>query len=205
MAKSAWIIGIDEAGRGPLAGPVAVGIVAAPTTFNWQLLPKVADSKQLSAARREEVYQQVRILRQRGLLVYSVTTTSAAAIDRIGINAAIDAALRRGLRQVSLELNLVPADVVVRLDGGLRAPERYVRQETIIRGDSSEPIISLASIMAKVTRDQQMGRLATRAGYTPYDFMTHKGYGTKAHRAAIAQYGLSPQHRRTYCRNIETL
>lgn len=91
---------------------------------------------------------------------------------------------------------------MVKLDGSLRAPMEYVHQETIIKGDSKEKVIGLASIMAKVTRDRYMTKIATRGDYEAYDFARHKGYGTKTHRAAIAQNGLSTLHRATYCKNI---
>ena len=95
------------------------------------------------------------------------------------------------------------ASCAVKLDGGLKAPERFVHQETIIKGDQKEKVIGLASIMAKVTRDRYMVRLSRRDDLGRYDFATHKGYGTKAHRAAITKYGLSPEHRQSYCKKIK--
>lgn len=91
---------------------------------------------------------------------------------------------------------------MVKLDGSLRAPAEYVHQETIIKGDSTEKVIGLASIMAKVTRDRYMIKVANDPRFTVYDFARHKGYGTKSHREAIAQNGLSTLHRASYCRNI---
>ena len=91
----------------------------------------------------------------------------------------------------------------MKLDGGLKAPAEFVHQETIVKGDSKEKVIGLASIMAKVTRDRYMLRLAERAEFKIYDFMSHKGYGTKIHREAIARHGLSTEHRTSYCRNIK--
>ncbi len=200
-----YVVGIDEVGRGPLAGPVAVGVVLAPVDFDWHVLPGVTDSKQLSEQKREEIANQAKTLMRQGRLHYYVCTTSAPIIDRIGIVSAIDRALVRGLENVCQCGTAEPCETLVKLDGGLRAPATWPWQETIIKGDSKEPVIGLASIVAKVARDRYMCRLATRAGYTPYDFAAHKGYGTQAHRAAIAQHGLSPQHRRSYCRNIELL
>lgn len=204
MSKQ-WLLGIDEVGRGPLAGPVAVGLVLVPNDLNWHSIPGVTDSKQLSALRRESIVVQAKRLSREGVLHYSVAMTSARVIDRIGIVPAIDQALRRGLRHLSKRCALIPEHVSLKLDGGLRAPKEWRYQETIIKGDVTEPVIGLASIVAKVTRDQYMSRLATRAGYLQYDFSSHKGYGTKAHRAAIARYGLSDVHRQSYCKNIELL
>lgn len=201
-----WLIGVDEAGRGPLAGPIAVGAVLVPLDFDWELLSEVGDSKQLSQEQRERVYAQAKQLRQAGRLRFSVAMSSAQMIDAVGIVPAIKRAMARALqsvlRQEGQESLLHPEDVLVKLDGGLVAPKQYVRQETVIRGDQTELSIGLASIVAKVQRDRYMGRLAKRADLAPYDFAQHKGYGTKAHRAAIERYGLSSQHRQSYCRNL---
>jgi ribonuclease HII len=110
-------------------------------------------------------------------------------------NSTIDRTMRRNLWEQS----------VVKLDGGLLAPGRYIHQETIIKGDATELVIGLASIVAKVTRDRHMVRLGAKDEFRVYDFGTHKGYGTKAHRSAIARHGVSPVHRRTFCRNIESV
>ena len=93
-----------------------------------------------------------------------------------------------------------PKDCRVLLDGSLRAPAEYIRQETIIRGDDTEPVISLASIMAKVTRDRLMKQISSK--YPEYDFHVHKGYGTLAHRRIIATSGLCDLHRRTFCTRL---
>jgi ribonuclease HII len=94
-------------------------------------------------------------------------------------------------------------DVLVLLDGGLKAPGEYVNQETIIKGDSKEKVIGLASIMAKVTRDAYMVRVSTEFDYAPYKFEVHKGYGTKAHREAILKNGLTKEHRKSFCKNLQ--
>jgi ribonuclease HII len=201
-----WLIGIDEAGRGPLAGPVAVGVVLVSSDFDWGLLPGVGDSKQLSPQKREVLFLQTKALKQAGQLDYAVSMVSAAVIDKKGIQFAIKKGIERSLKAVLCpRVTLGTVDVLVKLDGGLRAPVEFAHQETIIRGDVTEPAIGLASIMAKVTRDVYMVRLSRQPVYAKYDFATHKGYGTKAHRYCIAQYGCSPQHRRTYCKNIITV
>jgi ribonuclease HII len=100
---------------------------------------------------------------------------------------------------------LEAGEVFVKLDGSLRAPTGYLHQETIIKGDAKEKVIGLASIMAKVTRDRYMSKLAKQPGFAKYDFGRHKGYGTKIHRAAIEKNGLSTEHRHSYCSNIKVV
>lgn len=201
MYMQKWLIGVDEAGRGPLAGPVAVGVALVTRDFDWRQLPGVNDSKQLTEKKREEIFITARKLKASGCLNYAVAMISAKVIDQKGIVPAITLAMARALKR----LDPSPGECCVKLDGGLRAPREYRAQETIIKGDSKEKVIALASIMAKVTRDRYMGRRAALAAYAPYDFAIHKGYGTRAHRAAIAKYGLSPEHRQSYCKNIKLL
>lgn len=200
-----WLIGVDEAGRGPLAGPVAVGIAMVPIDFDWSLLPGVTDSKKLSEKKREEIFNAAKKLMRTQDIFVSVGQRSAQIIDTRGIAPAIREAMAQGLQSCLTRADVTPEAVRVLLDGSLYAPEQFVRQETIIKGDAKEPIIGLASIMAKVTRDRYMYRCAQKEVYTPYDFATHKGYGTQKHRAAIAQYGFSPEHRQSYCKNIKVL
>ncbi len=200
-----WVIGIDEAGRGPLAGPVAVGVVLVPRDFNWGLIPGVGDSKKIAPKNREAIFRRARQLHAEGELSFSVGMTPARMIDRIGIvpaiTKAIDGALSRSLKRVGAH----PHEIEVRLDGGLRAPATYSYQHTIIKGDSTEKVIGLASIMAKVTRDRYMSTLHSCPLLTRYGFEVHKGYGTKKHREAIQQFGLSEEHRRSFCKNIRHL
>lgn len=221
------IIGIDEAGRGPLAGPVSVGVVLVPVNFNWNLIPGVGDSKQLTEKNREAIFLRAQALQKDGLLHYSVKMVSAKIIDKKGIVFAINSAMKSALDEVaSLSKNLrvplgltpkikgglaslkiydhTPIDwgmVQVKLDGSLRAPEYCVHQETIIKGDVKEKVIGLASIMAKVTRDHYMVKINSKPEFSEYDFARHKGYGTLAHRTAIAKNGLSTEHRANYCKN----
>jgi len=199
-----YLLGIDEVGRGPLAGPVMVGVVLVPIDFSWQRLPRVADSKSLSAKVRSTIYEDAVVLQQEGALDFAVGAVSAATIDKIGIVPAITAALTEALTAIEERfVGDLPAVATVRLDGGLRAPARYRDQCTIIKGDVTEPVIRLASIVAKVTRDEYMIKLAHKAAYAPYDFASHKGYGTKKHRVAILQHGVSPEHRSSFCRNCQ--
>lgn len=188
-----YLIGIDEAGRGPLAGPVAVGAVMVPPGFDWGSVGGARDSKQLSYKQREDLYATITRLERAQELSYAVSFSSATIIDRHGITYAIKRALHRSV----MRLSAFPARTSVLLDGGLRAPKCFSMQATIIRGDETEPIISLASIVAKVERDRLMVRRGDE--YPEYGFEIHKGYGTLAHRRAIRVHGFSPLHRKTFC------
>jgi ribonuclease HII len=185
-------IGVDEAGRGPLAGPVAVGVVIAPARFAIaKNFPGVADSKTLSAKKREEIFSLLVAQAKKGAIHYAVVFASAQTIDGIGITKAVERAVWSGVRKVSPK----PKDIRVLLDGLLSAPPEYI-QETIIRGDATEPIISLASIAAKVSRDRLMHRLYKK--FPGYGFESHKGYGTQEHYRAIRRLGLCTMHRRSF-------
>jgi len=192
-----YIIGIDEAGRGPLAGPVAVGAVVVPIDFDWSSVAGAKDSKKMTPKSREVMYKKMLLLRKAGKLDFAVAFSSAALIDTHGIVPAVQSALNRALRHFP---EVEPRETMVLLDGGLRAPSMFSNQKTIIRGDQSEPVISLASIATKVTRDRLMVRIAKK--YPPYGFEIHKGYGTIAHRAAIKNHGLSNFHRATFCKRL---
>lgn len=192
-----FLIGIDEAGRGPLAGPVSVGAVIVPKNFNWKLVAGVKDSKQMTPKSREILYSTMSELREAGKLDFAVVFSSSSMIDTHGIVPAIKSAIARVLDKIQ---EATPLECEILLDGNLKAPPEFARQRTIIRGDQSEPIISLASIVAKVERDRLMTRLAKR--YPDYAFEQHKGYGTLQHRALIRQHGFSQIHRRTFCSRI---
>lgn len=191
-----YIIGIDEAGRGPLAGPVSVGICIAPHDFDFTIFKNLKDSKKLSEKRRVEILTQMRELQSTKTINFSVALVSNKMIDDKGIVFAITSAIKALLNKINIE----PHKVKILLDGGLRAPDEYIYQETIIKGDEKEPVISLASIAAKVTRDLHMIKLAN--DYPEYGFEIHKGYGTAKHREAIKKHGQSIVHRRTFCGNI---
>ena len=191
-------IGIDEAGRGSLAGPVAVGIIIAPKNFDiTKAFPGVADSKKLSEKKREEIFALLKQKCKRmSSLRYIVVFASAKIIDKKGISYAVRHTIYKGIRILAPD----SSECHVVLDGLLKAPPEY-SQQTIIRGDASEPIISLASIAAKVTRDRLMKRLAKQ--FPHYGFDEHKGYGTAAHYAAIERYGLCALHRRSFIHTLE--
>lgn len=189
-----FVIGIDEVGRGPIAGPVAV------CAFLWkdrETLPPygIKDSKKLSPQKREEWFRQVQIWKRESRVTYAVSFVSAQTIDRIGITKSITRALVESLKKLEIE----PENVEVLLDGGLRAPHNFPLQKTIIRGDEKEPVIALASIVAKVLRDKMMERFAMK--YPLYGFEEHKGYGTHTHYRAIKKHGMSPLHRVSFLQN----
>ncbi|MDO8520696.1 MAG: ribonuclease HII [bacterium] len=190
--RSKFFIGIDEVGRGPLAGPVAVGALVATPKLIKEFCA-IKESKQLSPLQREEWY--ARMLSSCGKeLRFAVSFVSADIIDKKGIVFAIRLALTRSLKK----LKVSPSACTVLLDGGLYAPKEYRRQKTIIRGDTKETVIAMASVVAKVLRDRRMVRLHKR--YPKYGFAAHKGYGTKVHYRALKEYGLSPEHRRSFLR-----
>jgi ribonuclease HII len=197
MDNISYLVGIDEAGRGPLAGPVSVGAVLVPTHFDWSKVDGAKDSKQMTALAREEVYARMLQLKAEGEIRFVVALSSARTIDTKGIVPAIRLALEGAIEK--LEVN--PTHCRVLLDGGLKAPAQYVYQETIIKGDAKEKVIALASIAAKVLRDRHMVREALK--YPQYDFEVHKGYGTKKHRDKMTLFGLCAIHRRSFCRAFD--
>jgi ribonuclease HII len=216
-----YIIGIDEAGRGPLAGPVAVGacLVSAKMTRKNFLakvaqsgkpgLEKLNDSKKLSAKRREAWFVEIREMQkvknkktrgQKNTLDFSVVLISNKIIDRRGISFAIKKAMADSLKKLQKSTHFKSSECLVLLDGGLHAPAEFVFQKTIIKGDEKEFAISLASIVAKVIRDAHMRKLAKK--YSGYGFDVHKGYGTTKHIVAIKRRGIMPIHRRSFLKNI---
>lgn len=186
------IIGIDEAGRGPLAGPVAVGVVRVPKRFSFSYFSVIRDSKQLSERQREAVFSEMRSLQKEGGIDFAVSMVRASVIDKVGIQKAVGLGIVRALSRLDPD----PLVTQVLLDGLLRAPEIFPYQRTIVRGDQTEPSISLASIAAKVTRDRYMIKMAKR--YPKYGFEQHKGYGTKFHRDALRRHGLCEIHRSSF-------
>ena len=191
-----YLIGIDEAGRGPLAGPVSVGAVMVPPDFDMNRMVGVRDSKQLSEKAREECFTMLSVLQDAGDIRFAVEFSSAYYIDAYGIVPAIRSALARVLAR----LGAAPEESSVLLDGSLSAPEGFLIQKTIIRGDQTVPLISAASIVAKVLRDRYMVRLAGK--YPLYRFEEHKGYGTAEHRKLITQHGFCKAHRTTFCTRL---
>lgn len=190
-----FIIGIDEVGRGPLAGPVSVCALGC--------LPEVLEdfrdiknSKALSSKKREEWFEKIDIKRKEGAILCSVVSLDNKSIDKIGISRSI----KKCLDQAIFNLKIDPANAQILLDGGLVAPDVFLKQTTIIKGDEKETVIAMASVVAKVVRDRNMERLDLQ--YPGYGFAKHKGYGTKEHCEAIKKLGLSNIHRKSFCNNI---
>lgn len=190
-----YVVGIDEVGRGPIAGPVTIGIVVISKKHYTKLLHTelygVKDSKKLSAIQRKVWEKKCNALQKEGILSYTILSGNQKEIDTKGIAVVIRSLIKKGLTKYTYK------KMHILLDGGLRAPEEY-SQETIIKGDSIHPIISLASILAKEHRDRYMHRMDMK--YKGYGFITHVGYGTKKHYEAIDRLGLCVLHRKSFLR-----
>jgi ribonuclease HII len=176
------IAGVDEAGRGPLAGPV---VAAAVILDDLNPIQGLADSKKLTPLKRERLFDEIRAR----ALCFSIAEASVEEIDQINILQATMLAMQRAVQG----LRLKPAKVLV--DGNC-LPKLDVLAEAIVRGDDKEPAISAASILAKVHRDRWCVHYHEQ--YPAYGFARHKGYGTAEHLAALRQHGACPQHRRSF-------
>lgn len=189
-----YIVGIDEVGRGPISGPVAVCAFICKNDFfdSVAISTPLRDSKKLSAKQREEWFEYLKIAKKEKKCDYAVSYVSAEQIDKFGISKAIKKALETSLVKVVSN----PNNVFVYLDGGLKAPEQFKNQETVIKGDELHKVISCASIIAKVSRDKVMALFAKE--YPEYGFENHAGYGTKAHYSAIKKHGQCSIHRKSF-------
>ena len=190
-------IGIDEVGRGPLAGPMTVCAFAI-LEQDLVLLKDIGakDSKVLSEQKRNVVAEKLYDLNKAGRCVYQISSTSSHVIDRKGLTRSVKMAIASALRR----LNIHPEHADVYLDGSLYAPKAFFRQHTIIRGDGSVPVISCASILAKVYRDNLMDKYDLK--FPQYGFLDHKGYGTPEHYRMIRKHGLSTLHRRSFLKDL---
>ncbi|MEK7586122.1 MAG: ribonuclease HII [Patescibacteria group bacterium] len=215
-----YIIGIDEVGRGPIAGPVAVGAFICKKEFfdSIEIDTPLRDSKKLSAKQREKWFVYLKECREKELCNFAVSYVSSENIDKFGIVKAIQKALDASLNKITKqdggnpnrvgapeervkrENFLHPARTTVYLDGGLKAPVEYINQETVVKGDELHPVISCASIVAKVSRDRVMANYAKE--YPLYGFENHMGYGTRAHYEAIKKHGQTVLHRKSFLKNI---
>lgn len=180
------ICGVDEAGRGPLAGPVCAAAVILPPEFE---ISGLNDSKQLTDKKRRELYPVI----MREAISYGIAFIDEKVIDRENILNATFMAMKSAVRQ------LYPKPELALIDGN-RVTDFGVKAIPIIKGDAKVASIAAASILAKVARDQYME--AVDAVYPEYGFAVHKGYGTKRHYAAIERYGLCPVHRRTFLKKF---
>lgn len=180
------ICGVDEAGRGPLAGPVCAAAVILPKHLE---IPGLTDSKKLTDKKRRELLPLI----QEQAVSYGIGLASQEEIDEINILQATFLAMERALSQLNVRPDMVLID-------GNRERDFGVPVQTVIKGDSLSANIAAASILAKVTRDNLMMELAQQ--YPQYGFEIHKGYGTKAHYEALRQYGASPIHRRSFLKKF---
>jgi ribonuclease HII len=194
-----YIVGIDEVGRGPLAGPVSLCAVRVEARMYKKLQKRKdlpvhgKDSKKLSKKDREKYSKVLCDLTQEGKLQFTIVMQNNVVIDTKGLSFAIKKALSECLKKVSTQ-----KEDLILLDGGLKAPKEFTNQQTIIKGDEKHPIIAWASILAKVHRDNYMAKMSKK--YPEYGFEKHMGYGTKVHRDAIQKHGLSPIHRKSFLR-----
>lgn len=200
--KIKFLIGIDEAGRGALAGPVSVGLISWEIK-NWLAIKKFLkdypvgkDSKKLTPKQRDFWFAKIKELERLRLLEVGVSLVGNKLIDKEGINRAI----KKGIENNLQRLGGLTSKSLVLLDGGLKAPVDWINQQTIIKGDEKELIISLASIVAKVLRDREMVKLSGK--FPDYDLEKHKGYGTKAHYHKISKVGVSIIHRESYLKGL---
>ena len=176
------VAGVDEAGRGALVGNVVAAAVILPAQFD---LPGLTDSKKLSARQREVLFDAITAQ----ALAWCAAAASPAEIDAMNIHHATLLAMRRAVEGLAMS----PQSVLV---DGKFTPDLAMPARAIVGGDASEACIAAASIIAKVTRDRQMAELDAR--FPGYGFAAHKGYGTKAHLAALIRLGATPEHRRSY-------
>jgi ribonuclease HII len=179
---SGLMAGVDEAGRGPLAGPV---VAAAVILDDLNPILGLADSKILTALRREKLFDEIRAK----ALCCSIAEASVEEIEQLNILQATLLAMRRAVEGLRLQPKLVLVD-------GNRLPVLTIRAEAIVKGDALVPAISAASILAKVHRDRWCA--AYDQQYPQYGFAQHKGYGTAQHLAALREHGACPQHRKTF-------
>ena len=180
------ICGVDEAGRGPLAGPVCAAAVILPAHLE---IPGLTDSKKLTDRKRRELFP---IIKEQAI-AYGIGMATEKEIDEINILQATFLAMKRAMEQLPVKPELALIDGNRETDFGLPV-------KTVVKGDSLSANIAAASVLAKVTRDDLMVEMAKE--YPDYQFDVHKGYGTKAHYAALSVYGPSPIHRMTFLRKF---
>lgn len=180
------VCGVDEAGRGPLAGPVCAAAVILPKHLR---IPGLTDSKKLTDKKRRELFPII----QQQAIAYGIGLASEREIDEINILQATFLAMRRALDQLSVKPEIALIDGNRETDFGLPV-------KTVVKGDSLSANIAAASILAKVTRDNLLVELADQ--YPEYGFAIHKGYGTRAHYEALRQYGPCPIHRRSFLKKF---
>ncbi len=180
------ICGIDEAGRGPLAGPVYAAAVILPPDC---VIDGLNDSKKLTEKKREKLFDEIK----EKALAYGIASADEKEIDEINILNATFLAMKRAVDSLSVKPDLALVD-------GNQKPHTGVEEVTVVKGDAKSMSIAAASVLAKVSRDRFM--LETAKKYPQYEFERHKGYGTKLHYEKIAQYGVCEIHRRSFLKKI---
>ncbi len=199
MAKQTLVVGIDEVGRGPLAGPITVAAFAVSTNiFGRQkaLFKGIRDSKRLSEKQREEWYLA---LTKNEMFIWAIASIDQKVIDKKGIAVAARMAVALAVKRLENKPKKQSKIEMIYLDGSLYAPANFM-QKTVTKGDEKIPIISAASIIAKVTRDRLMVKYSLI--WPKYGFDRHKGYGTRAHYSAIKKFGILPIHRKSFLSRI---
>lgn len=180
------ICGVDEAGRGPLAGPVYAAAVILPSDC---VIEGLNDSKKLTEKKREALFDEIK----EKALAYGIASADEKEIDEINILNATFLAMKRAIDSLSVRPDLALID-------GNQKPHTNIEEVTVIKGDAKSMSIAAASVLAKVSRDRFMLEMAEK--YPQYEFAKHKGYGTKLHYEKIAQYGVCDIHRRTFLKKI---
>lgn len=180
------ICGVDEAGRGPLAGPVYAAAVILPSDC---VIEGLNDSKKLTEKKREKLFDEIK----EKALAYGIASADEKEIDEINILNATFLAMKRAINSLSVKPDLALID-------GNQKPHTDTEEVTVIKGDAKSMSIAAASVLAKVSRDRFMLEMAEK--YPQYEFARHKGYGTKLHYEKIAQYGVCDIHRRTFLKKI---
>ena len=180
------ICGVDEAGRGPLAGPVCAAAVILPEHLQ---IPGLNDSKKLSDKKRRDLFP---IIKEQAI-AYGIAFATVEEIDEINILQATFLAMERAVEQLNGQADFALID-------GNREPKLDIESMAVVKGDSRSASIAAASILAKVTRDDYMEELASQ--YPQYGFEVHKGYGTKRHYQALEEFGMCPAHRRSFLKKF---
>ena len=202
------LIGIDEVGRGPFAGPITMCLFAiggmSDTDFRKEFQKKnpnlkLDDSKKVKEKDREETAEALK----RENYFFVIKSKSAKQIDTLGLSYCFNKIISEMLEEFIKVKKVKPEEIGILLDGGLKAPKEFINQSTHTKGDSKFAVISAASILAKVHRDNYMKKISRK--YKEYDFESNKGYGTRKHIEAIKKHGLTVEHRKSFCEKLSPL
>lgn len=203
MSKQ-FLVGVDEVGRGPIAGPVCVCVFMADEKNLLNIIKNaphvLKDSKKLTKNKREDWSKYLYECKKNNLCDFAATMESNVVIDKFGIVTAIQKAVNKSFAKLATKCSLKPTNSNVLLDAGLKPPAEFKDYQSIVKGDEKEPVIAMASILAKVHRDGFMTKLDTK--YPDYGFKSNVGYGTAVHYIALKNKGILPVHRKTFLGNI---